>query len=86
MWKTNINKLETTTTWSCGYYPQLPVVALHLIKQLKKTIKTKVGSKTTKCVSQTRRCLQMSDSLPLSCMCSPCEQNIRDSGQCAHSR
>lgn len=40
MWKTNINKLETTTG-SCGYYPQLPVVALHLIKQLKKTIKTK---------------------------------------------
>ena len=36
MWKTNINKLETTTG-SCGYYPQLPVVALHLIKQLKKT-------------------------------------------------
>ncbi len=37
MWRTNINKLETTTTGSCGYYPQLPVVALHLIKQPKKT-------------------------------------------------
>jgi len=28
---------KQTTTGSCGYYPQLPVVALHLIKRLKKT-------------------------------------------------